>query len=114
MHCSLGDVIEILHTACKACHSSHLSCYAEEEWPDANEIKAARVAAKEASTPIPERVWALRNVAGGAVGGRRVSLPQRFRIKALRIIKNCMEIWRNTQSKIEKRKWETARGRGRA
>ncbi|GAB4817100.1 hypothetical protein N2152v2_004146 [Parachlorella kessleri] len=36
----------------------------EEEWPDANEIKAARVAAKEASTPIPERVWALRNVAG--------------------------------------------------
>ncbi|PRW44890.1 apoptotic chromatin condensation inducer in the nucleus-like isoform X1 [Chlorella sorokiniana] len=36
----------------------------EEEWPDAKEIKAARRAEEEAKTPIPERCWALRNVAG--------------------------------------------------
>lgn len=42
----------------------------EEEWPDANELKKARMADKEAKTPIPERVWALRNVAGTlAMGG---------------------------------------------
>lgn len=39
---------------------------AEEEWPDAKEIKAARRAEEEAKTPIPERCWALRNVAGAA------------------------------------------------
>ena len=42
----------------------------EEEWPDAEEIRAARMADKEAKTPIAERVWALRNVAGTlALGG---------------------------------------------
>lgn len=41
-----------------------LPCAAEEEWPDAKEIKAARRAEEEAKTPIPERCWALRNVAG--------------------------------------------------
>ncbi|PSC67518.1 hypothetical protein C2E20_8825 isoform B [Micractinium conductrix] len=35
-----------------------------EEWPDTAEIKAARRAEEEAKTPIPERCWALRNVAG--------------------------------------------------
>ena len=38
---------------------------AAEEWPDTAEIKAARRAEEEAKTPIPERCWALRNVAGG-------------------------------------------------
>ena len=52
---------------------------AEEEWPDAKEIKAARRAEEEAKTPIPERCWALRNVAGaaaecGGVGKVRVML----------------------------------------
>lgn len=37
---------------------------AEEEWPDAAEIKAARRAEQDAKTPVPERCWALRNVAG--------------------------------------------------
>lgn len=42
----------------------------EEEWPDETEMRAARMADKEAKTPIPERVWALRNVAGTlAMGG---------------------------------------------
>jgi hypothetical protein len=42
----------------------------EEEWPDAEEIKAARLAERDANTPIAERVWALRNVAGTlAMGG---------------------------------------------
>lgn len=42
----------------------------EEEWPDAEEIRAARFAENESRTPIAERVWALRNVAGTlAMGG---------------------------------------------
>lgn len=42
----------------------------QEEWPDASESAAARVAQREATTPIPERVWALRNVAAtSALGG---------------------------------------------
>jgi hypothetical protein len=40
-------------------------CATEEEWPDAAESKAARLAEREAKTPVPERCWALRNVAGG-------------------------------------------------
>jgi hypothetical protein len=42
----------------------------EEEWPDAAEIRAARYMEREAQTPIAERVWALKNVAGTlAMGG---------------------------------------------
>jgi hypothetical protein len=42
----------------------------EEEWPDAEEIRAARLADTESKTPVAERVWALRNVAGTlALGG---------------------------------------------
>ena len=46
------------------------------EWPDASELAADRAAAREAATPVPERVWALRNVAataamGGAGGAAR-------------------------------------------
>lgn len=42
----------------------------EEEWPDAAEIRAARYMEKEAQTPVAERVWALKNVAGTlAMGG---------------------------------------------
>ena len=36
----------------------------EEEWPDESEITAARIKEREAAVPVPERVWALRNVAG--------------------------------------------------
>lgn len=42
----------------------------EEEWPDEEEMRAARMADRNAKTPVPERVWALRNVAGTlAMGG---------------------------------------------
>jgi hypothetical protein len=42
----------------------------EEEWPDEREAAAARAAAREAATPVPERVWALRNVGATlALGG---------------------------------------------
>ena len=34
----------------------------QEEWPDEAEAAAARTAAREAATPVPERVWALQNV----------------------------------------------------
>ena len=39
----------------------------EEEWPDQAETAAARLAEREAATPVPERVWALRNVASTLV-----------------------------------------------
>lgn len=42
----------------------------EEEWPDEAEAAAARAQAREAATPVPERVWALRNVGSTlALGG---------------------------------------------
>ena len=47
----------------------------EEEWPDRAETAAARLAEREAATPVPERVWALRNVASTLVSG---SLKQQF------------------------------------
>ncbi|KAK9827325.1 hypothetical protein WJX81_005191 [Elliptochloris bilobata] len=34
----------------------------QEEWPDEVEAAEARTAAREAATPVPERVWALQNV----------------------------------------------------
>ena len=34
----------------------------QDEWPDEAEAAAARAAAREAATPVPERVWALQNV----------------------------------------------------
>lgn len=39
----------------------------EEEWPDQAVTAAARLAEREAATPVPERVWALRNVASTLV-----------------------------------------------
>ena len=42
----------------------------EEEWPDSSDIAAERAAEREAATPLPERIWALRNVAATlALGG---------------------------------------------
>jgi len=42
----------------------------QEEWPDREELAAARMEEIEANTPIPERCWALRNVAGTlSIGG---------------------------------------------
>ena len=41
-----------------------------QEWPDEAHKKAARAADRDAKTPVPERCWALRNVAGAlAMGG---------------------------------------------
>ena len=52
----------------------------EEEWPDASETAAAAFAERQARTPLPERVWALRNVAGTlALGG----LGERARARRL-------------------------------
>jgi hypothetical protein len=36
----------------------------EEEWPDENAVRAARIADAQESAPVPERVWAMRNAAG--------------------------------------------------
>ena len=42
----------------------------EEEWPSAAETAAARQEAAEATTPLPERIWALTNVGSTlALGG---------------------------------------------
>lgn len=38
----------------------HAAAILEEEYPDTDERKKASAAAREAATPIPERVWALR------------------------------------------------------
>ncbi len=46
----------------------------EEEWPDQKEAAAARAAAREAATPVPERVWALRNV-GELLRAHPVTFP---------------------------------------
>ena len=60
----------------------------EEEWPDAEEIRAARIVDSDAKTPIAERVWALRNVAGtlamggpGERGRARQLLEQAVKVK---------------------------------
>ena len=53
----------------------------EEEWPDQKEAAAARAAAREAATPVPERVWALRNVGALPSGGlRHASHTARMRV----------------------------------
>ncbi len=49
----------------------------EEEWPDQAETAAARLAEREAATPVPERVWALRNVASTLVRPRVASITLR-------------------------------------
>ena len=36
---------------------------AEEEWPDENDVRSARIADAQADVPVPERVWAMRNAA---------------------------------------------------
>jgi len=35
----------------------------EEEWPDEDAVRSARIAEAQADVPIPERVWAMRNAA---------------------------------------------------
>lgn len=35
----------------------------EEQWPDRRQIAAELIKEREEKTPIPERVWAMRNVA---------------------------------------------------
>ena len=56
----------------KAVQAAIASKLLEEEWPDAGEIRAARVADKEAKTPLAEKLWAMRNVAGTlAMGGAK-------------------------------------------
>jgi hypothetical protein len=64
-------MLELHANGCPQLSKCLLTCqtFADEEWPDAAETKAARVAEREAKTPVPERCWALRNVAGGLVVG---------------------------------------------
>ncbi len=65
------------------CQAALAAALVEEEWPDASELAAERAAAREAATPVPERVWALRNVAataamsGPAGVGRAVQLLEK-------------------------------------
>ena len=47
-----------------ACMQAELAAQLlEEEWPDEDEVRAARMQVREEATPVPERAWALRNVA---------------------------------------------------
>ena len=56
---------------CFFCFQAELAAQLlEEEWPDEDEVRAARMAVREEATPVPERAWALRNVASTlALGG---------------------------------------------
>eukprot|EP00873_Tetraselmis_striata_P000543 jgi/Tetstr1/420807/TSEL_011883.t1 len=60
----------------------------KEEWPDREELAAARMEEIEANTPVPERCWALRNVAGtltmGGPGERQRALTMLERALALK------------------------------
>ena len=50
----------------------HAAAILEEEYPDTAERKKATAAARDAATPVPEKVWALRNVGSTlAMGGAR-------------------------------------------
>jgi len=60
----------------------------EEEWPDEEELRKARAREREATTPVTERIWALRNVASslaignsGEVSRARQLLEQAVLIK---------------------------------
>ena len=59
-----------LRNRCMAPQAYIAAMALEEEWPDSSDITAERAAQREAATPLPERVWALRNVAATlALGG---------------------------------------------
>ena len=52
---------------CQSCfpaheQAQHAAAILEEEYPDEGERRRASAAAREAATPVPEKVWALRNV----------------------------------------------------
>ena len=77
-HCILPLGHCILPGSALGCLTSSFVCYQaelaaqllEEEWPDEDEVRAARMAVREEATPVPERAWALRNVASTlALGG---------------------------------------------
>ena len=48
----------------------------EEEWPDEEEIRKARAEDREAKTPVAERIWALKNVAGTLSMGSKGELSR--------------------------------------
>lgn len=54
---------------------------AEEDWPDDDAIRSAKLTESELVQPVPERVWAMRNAAGAPVAApfRGSRLPSRVR-----------------------------------
>ncbi len=64
--CTPYAVLPLLQTSLTLGHghrqAERAAALVEEEWPDEAEAAAARAAAREAATPVPERVWALQNV----------------------------------------------------
>lgn len=48
----------------------------EAEWPDQAEMAAMKQAEIEASTPVPERIWALKNVGSTLAMGGPASRPR--------------------------------------
>ena len=48
----------------------------EAEWPDQAEMAAMKQAEMEASTPVPERIWALKNVGSTLAMGGPASRPR--------------------------------------
>ena len=67
-HCILIGLLSVPNVLC-GMQAELAASLLEEEWPDQKEAAAARAAAREAATPVPERVWALRNVGALPSGG---------------------------------------------
>ncbi|GMH42169.1 hypothetical protein BSKO_10088 [Bryopsis sp. KO-2023] len=57
----------------------------QQEWPDRQELAAARAQEAEDATPVPERVWAMRNVARTLSMGSSLSQAKSLIEKALRL-----------------------------
>ena len=64
------NAVALSNSLCGAMQAALAAKLLEEEWPDQAETAAARLAEREAATPVPERVWALRNVASTLVRPR--------------------------------------------
>ena len=89
LYCILNGLLSVPNVL-RVLQAELAAALLEEEWPDQKEAAAARAAAREAATPVPERVWALRNVG---------ALPSGAPCHALSpIMKREMLIWRMVHS----------------
>lgn len=56
---------------------------AEEDWPDGDAIRSAKVTEAQLLQPVPERVWAMRNAAGAPLHRPARASPRCSTVSAL-------------------------------